>query len=94
VLLESAYRAGRHTVFGRGEIARKDELFEGGDHAHQAFDVGKVSLGYLFDLARAGHVVVGAGGLGSVHFVPDAIAGDYGSRRPRSFMFFLRGEIR
>lgn len=94
VLLESAYRAGRHTLFGRGEIARKDELFEGGDHAHEAFHVGKFSLGYAFELARAGHVAVGAGGLGSLHFVPETIAGDYGGRRPRSFMVFLRGEIR
>jgi hypothetical protein len=94
VLLESAFRAGRHTVFGRGEVAQKDELFEDGDHAHRAFDVGKISLGYWYELARVGRVGLGVGGLGSVHFVPESIADDYGSRKPRSFMVFARGQIR
>jgi hypothetical protein len=94
VLLESALRSGRHAVFGRGEIAQKDELFEDGPHAHEAFDVGKISLGYAFDFARTAHLAVGAGGLGSVHFVPEDIAPDYGGRHPRSVMLFVRGEIR
>ena len=91
-LLESTLRTGLHTFFGRGEIAQKDELFEG--DTHEAFDVGKLSLGYIFDLMRSGHIALGVGGLGSLHFVPAKIEDDYGSRRPRSFMLFVRGELR
>jgi hypothetical protein len=94
VLLESTLRMGRHTFFGRGETARKDELFESGPHAHEPFDVGKVTVGYIFDVARSGHLALGVGGLGSLHFVPAEIERDYGSRRPRSFMLFVRGELR
>ena len=94
VLLESTFRMGRHTVFGRGETAQKDELFESGPHAHETFDVGKLTAGYIFDVLRSGHAAVGVGGLVSLHFVPAEIAPDYGSRHPRSFMLFARGEIR
>lgn len=93
-LLESTLRTGHHTVFGRAETAQKDELFESGPHAHVVFDVGKVSLGYIFDVVRSGHLALGLGGLGSLHFVPAEIASDYGSDRPRSFMLFVRGELR
>jgi hypothetical protein len=94
VLLESTLRTGRHTLFGRGERARKDELFESGPHAHEPFDVGKVTVGYILDVVRSGHLAFGVGGLGSLHFVPTEIDRDYGSRRPRSFMLFVRGELR
>ncbi|HEY8152267.1 MAG TPA: hypothetical protein VIK51_25405 [Vicinamibacteria bacterium] len=94
VLLESTLRTGRHTLFGRGETARKDELFESGAHAHEAFDVGKITVGYILDVVRSGHLALGVGGLGSLHFVPAEIERDYGSRRPRSFMLFVRGELR
>jgi hypothetical protein len=93
-LLESTLRIGSHTLFGRGEVARKDELFDRGPHAHQAFDVGKVSVGYMFDFLRQGHLALGVGALGSLHFVPAEIEDDYGSRTPRSFMLFVRGELR
>jgi hypothetical protein len=94
VLLESTLRTGRHTFFGRGETAQKDELFESGAHAHEAFDVGKVSVGYICDVVRSGHLALGVGGLGSLHFVPAEIEHDYGRRTPRSFMLFVRGELR
>ena len=93
-LLESTLRTGRHTVFGRGEATQKDELFASGPHAHQVFDVGKISAGYIFDFARRGHLALGVGGLGSLHFVPAEIERDYGRRRPRSFMLLVRGELR
>jgi hypothetical protein len=72
-LLESTLRTGPHTLLGRGEIAQKDELFASGPHAHDVFDVGKVSLGYIFDFVRTGHLALGAGGLGRLHFVPATI---------------------
>jgi len=95
VLLESTLRTSRHTFFGRAETAEKDELFADEDHGHgEAFDVGKISLGYIFDFVRSGHLALGVGGLGSLHFVPAEIEHDYGSRRPRSFMLFARAELR
>jgi hypothetical protein len=94
LLLESTYRTGRHTIFGRGELAEKDELFESGPLAHQAFDVGKVSAGYTFDLWRSGHLVLGAGGLGSLHFLPEELDGPYGGRHPTSFMLLVRAALR
>jgi hypothetical protein len=93
-LVESTLRTGPHTVFGRGEVAGKDELFDSGPHVHQVFDVGKISLGYVFDFLRQGHLALGVGGLGSLHFVPAEIEDGYGSRTPRSFMLFVRGELR
>ena len=81
-------------MFGRGEATQKDELFVSGPHAHEVFDVGKISVGYIFDFAREGHLALGVGGLGSLHFVPAEIEQDYGSRTPRSFMLFVRGELR
>ncbi len=72
----------------------KDELFESGPHAHEPFEVGKITVGYILDVVRSGHLAFGVGGLGSLHFVPAEIERDYGSRRPRSFMLFLRGELR
>jgi hypothetical protein len=93
-LLESAYRFGRHRVFGRGEAAQKDELFDSGPFAHRVFDVGKVSAGYVHDFPRLGHLVLGAGGLGSVYFVPSDLKTSYGSRNPTGFMLFVRAELR
>jgi hypothetical protein len=94
-LLESALRTSRHTVFGRAETTQKDELFADGAPGHgEVFDVGKITAGYIFDLERTGHFALGVGGLGSLHFIPAEIADDYGSRRPRSLMLFIRGELR
>jgi hypothetical protein len=93
-LLESTYRMRRHTVFLRGEAAQKDELFVSGLLAHRVFDVGKVSAGYIHDFPKLGHLIVGAGGLGSVHFLPQELEGPYGSRNPTSFMLFVRAELR
>ena len=94
LLLESTYRIGRHTLFARGEVAEKDELFESGPLAHRVFDVGKVSAGYVHDLPPLGHLVPGAGVLGSVHFLPEELDAPYGGRHPTSVMLFVRVELR
>jgi len=91
--LESTYRLRRHTVFARGELAEKDELFDEGPFEHRVFDVGKLSAGYIHDFPRLGHLVLGAGALGSVHFLPQDLEGPYGSRNPTSVMLFLRAEL-
>jgi hypothetical protein len=94
LLLESTRRAGRHTVFARAEVAEKDELFAAGPLAHQVFDVGKLSAGYIHDFPPMGHLVLGAGALGSVHFLPADLEVPYGSRNPASLMLFARVEVR
>lgn len=94
VLLESTHRFRRHTVFARAELAEKDELFEDGPLAHRVFDVGKLSAGYIHDIPVLGHLVLGAGALGSVHFLPQELEDPYGSRYPTSFMVFLRAALR
>ena len=93
-LLESTRRTGRHTIFARGEAAEKDELFADGPLAGQVFDVGKLSAGYLYDVPAWGHLTVGAGVLGSLHFLPRDLEPSYGSRNPSSVMLFLRAELR
>jgi len=94
-LLESAITLrDRHTLAGRIERARKDELFEAPDpRAGRPFTVGKASLTYRYDFWRTTHLSVGAGALGSVAFVPDAIQDAYGER-PLSGMLFARARLR
>jgi hypothetical protein len=94
LLLESAYRIGRQTLFARAEFAEKDELFESGPLAGRVFDVGKVSAGYIHDFPALGHLVLGAGGLGSVHFLPGELEPAYGSRNPTGLMLFVRALVR
>jgi hypothetical protein len=93
-LLESTNRMGRHTLFARAEAAEKDELFESGPPAGRVFDVGKLSAGYIHDFPQRGRLVLGAGGLGSVHFLPEELDVSYGGRHPTSVMLFVRAELR
>jgi hypothetical protein len=94
LLLESTWSSGaHHTLFGRGELVNKDELFESGPLAHTAFDVGKLSAGYVYDLAPVGHVGFGLGTLGSVYRIPSELRSTYGSH-PVSFMLFVRTAVR
>jgi hypothetical protein len=94
ILLESAFTTGRHTIFGRGEVAEKDELFGHHDPLHgRAFTVGKLSVGYIYDAPVARHLSVGVGAMGSVHALPGAIRPFYGDN-PASYMVFTRLRIR
>lgn len=89
-LLETALRVARtHTIFGRAERVGKDELFDSGPQAGNAFTVGKVSLGYIYDFARWKHGQLGVGGVGSLLIVPSALKPVYGSA-PASLMLFAR----
>ena len=94
-LLEGAYVAReRHHVLARGEIAEKDELFdEGHPFDGRVFTVGKAEIGYLYDFVRAPRVALGIGATGSLHFVPDAIGGEYGDA-PAGGMLYLRAVLR
>src|SRR6185503_6917168 len=65
-LLESAITVAKaHTFFGRAERADKNELFpdEASAHHHEKFTVGKLSLGYIYDVPLGHHLKVGVGGL-------------------------------
>ena len=92
-LLESAIRLSRaHTFFGRAERADKDELFPAGDPlAGQTFRVGKLSLGYVYDIPVGSHFKVGFGGLVSRYSLPSELDPIYGN--PTSYMVFARVKI-
>ena len=97
-LLESAvlFRE-RHTLFGRLERQENDELFGHGDdgeghHAGEAFDVGKLSLGYTWDALLTDTWKAGLGVLGSLALIPEELEHEYGDR-PLSWMVFLRARM-
>lgn len=85
---EASVRHGGWTVFGRGEMVENRELIRGQDEP--AYRVGKISLGAVRDFRIAGHLSLGAGGLVSVNFVPDALAPQYGGHNPAGAMGFVR----
>ncbi len=97
-LLESAASCGRHTLFVRAEKLGNDELFGGsveetGDpRAGKVFNVGKISVGYLYDVVSTETGKLGVGALGSVALLPKAIQDAYGDT-PVSWMGFLRLRI-
>jgi hypothetical protein len=93
-LLESTLVAhDRHTVFGRFEQVRNDELVAAGSPlAGDALRIRKLSVGYIYDFARTGDVRWGVGGLVGRAFAPSALEPDYG-RRPTSAMVFLQGRL-
>jgi hypothetical protein len=92
-LLESAIRLSRaHTFFARAERSDKNELFADSDaRAEQKFRVGKLTLGYLYDLPRKSRFRVGFGGLVSRYRLPSDLEPVYG--KPTSFMLFARVKI-
>jgi hypothetical protein len=94
-LLESAVVFSKtHTVFGRIERSDKNELFEHGSPlAGETFQVGKLSLGYLYDFPVEGHFKIGIGGLVSKYSLPGELESFYGSD-PTSYMIFARMKVR
>lgn len=93
LLLESALRLSRsHTFFARAERAEKNELFLPDDpRADERFTVGKLSVGYIYDLPRESRFRVGVGGLVSRYRLPDELDSVYGN--PTSFMLFARIKV-
>ncbi|MGQ0741493.1 MAG: hypothetical protein ACT4OG_04255 [Alphaproteobacteria bacterium] len=90
LLLETAVNWDRNTVFARGEITEKDELFGHDDPLHgRIFRVSKLSLGYVYDIPVAEHLALGIGALGSVYDFPGILEPDYGDS-PTSYMLFAR----
>ena len=90
VAAELSLKHGPWTIFGRGEMTENRELVEDAEEHGPAYDVGKVSLGAVRDFRIADHWSVGAGGLVSVNFVPDALAPSYDGNHPVGAMGFIR----
>lgn len=90
-LLESALNfSQKHTVFGRLERTKEDELFEEGTPLFESiFTINKLSLGYIYDFSHIGQARIGVGGLISAYKFPDALKPFYG-RHPFSYMVFGR----
>lgn len=86
-LLESAYKTDAHTVFGRAELADKDELVP-----DNTYRIGKLSLGYVYDVPLGQHFKAGIGGLVSRYRIPSELKDEYGN--PTSFMIFARVKIK
>ena len=76
-------------LFGRGELIENRELVAGAGNG-PAYRVGKVSLGAVRDFQIGNHLVIGAGGLFAVNFVPRPLAPLYGGNTPTGLMTFLR----
>jgi hypothetical protein len=91
LLLESGLRLFKqHTIFARAEHVEKDELFDAPNPlASQIFNVGKLSVGYVYDIPIVEHVSFGLGGLGSAYSYPGRLEQTYG-KNPLSYMLFAR----
>ena len=84
-LLESAVILRQHwTLFGRAEWAEQNELVPGG----AVHDVGKASVGAIYDVKLPRQWKIGLGGLVSAYRIPAALKPVYGS--PTSNMVFVR----
>jgi hypothetical protein len=88
VAAEASVKHDHWTVFGRAEMTENRELTDIEDGP--AYRVGKASLGVVRNFKIADHFSVGAGGLFSLNFVPDALAPFYGGNNPVGAMGFVR----
>jgi hypothetical protein len=84
----------RQTVFARAERVEEDELFAdepANRLAGRVFPVGKLGVGYLYDLVTGGPgaLRLGLGGMADFALVPAALEPAYG-RDPVSLLLFLR----
>jgi hypothetical protein len=85
---ETSVKHAGWTVFGRSEMAQNRELIPNQDEP--AYRVGKLSVGAVRDFQTADHLSLGAGGVLSLNFVPNALAPLYGSHSPTGAMAFVR----
>jgi hypothetical protein len=90
---EASLKHSAWTLFGRAEMTENRELVENPEEHGPAFRVGKVSVGAVRDFRVADHLSLGAGGLFSLNFVPDALAPLYGGHNPTGAMGFIRLKI-
>jgi len=90
--LESTLAAGAHTYLGRAERVAKDELFPHGSAAEGIFTVNKISAGYIYDFLNKSRTSWGAGAVGSVYLLPQALEPFYG-KTPLAVMIFIRAKL-
>jgi hypothetical protein len=88
---EASIKHDQWTMFARAEMAENRELTDADNGP--AYRVGKASLGLVRDFRIADHFSLGAGGLLSVNFVPDALAPLYGGHNPAGAMGFVRMKL-
>ena len=93
-LLESTAVIGsRHTLFGRFERLRNDELFASGTPLFgTAFTLSKWTVGYIYDFVDQGPIRLGVGALLGVYAMPGALDAYYGAQ-PHSQMLFLQARL-
>ena len=88
---EFSINRGVWTVFSRAEMVENRELIQGQDEP--AYRVGKASVGAVREFRIANHLSLGAGGLISLNFVPEALAPLYAGNNPIGAMGFLRMKL-
>ena len=88
---EASIRHFEWTLFGRAEMADNRELTD--VEEGPAYRIGKISLGAIRDFRVADHLTLGAGGLFSLNFVPNALAPLYGGHDPAGAMAFVRVKL-
>jgi hypothetical protein len=86
---EASVKHDAWTVFGRAEMTENRELVDVPEHG-PAHRVGKLGLGAVRDFDLGKHFALGAGGLASLNFVPDALRPLYGGSNPIGAMGFVR----
>jgi hypothetical protein len=92
-LVESNLGIGRATtVFGRFEQVGKsaEELALATDLAEDDFDIRSLVLGFSRELVSISEATISLGARGSVNFVPESVAKEYGTDRPRGLAVYLR----
>jgi hypothetical protein len=92
-LYETTIRVARDALFARAEWLKNEELFDAADPLAGEYEIGKLTLGGMRDLAAVGRLTFGAGALVSAYAVPSAIEPVYGEN-PVSVMVLLRTRIR
>lgn len=90
-LAEASWQLGKgHTVFGRLENVRNDELFDHDHPLHEgSYRVTKMQVGYAYQVALARDVYVAFGGSGSAYRMPSVLKPYYG-KSPLGWTGFIR----
>lgn len=86
-LLESDWRFGMNTLFGRFERVANAELFEHGDPLEGVWTVNQLSVGYIREWAMAPWLRFGAGAAGTLYFYPAALQPAYGANAKGGLLF-------
>jgi hypothetical protein len=82
--------AGRHTIFGRAEIAAMPaHHLHAHEYAAAVLPIGKLQAGYVRLLAPHRGAVVGVGGTASVSVLPPELAPRYGGQAAPGFALFV-----